>query len=747
MEKCVETPNKPSHSCSGPEWRPSKAALSLEPDGWVLRLLPDGGEIRYTGDLLSDEFNRWLAEKLGIPPGEAWKLKEKDIDQWWPRNLDEVRRLFPRIVGEDDNVKLLILSLFSLKLRNPSDRLMGVIIEASNSAGKSHIAREILKPLRPLDLVLEFTRMTGAYLERKFNGQNLDRKILFMQEMSGAPAQLHLALSEGKLHIGLVERVDGHFEPMEITCEGQPFLVLTTTGWNGSQDLLHRCITINLDESPEQTRRIIEFQSRLNSDLAFRDAFEKFAAGCEKMFRRLWKEAPENVKVIIPFLPLLEEKLESVEGLDVRIRRDFNKLIALIKASAILFYKNRPLAIKEENGLKDVVIVATSEDLENVLPLISSSMRQVLSNVSEKELRVLEAMRQSDMGSFTYSELAKLTGLPSSSLRHWIIPRLEAKGYLILDRETRPHRIELAKKRVLDTDLHVDPAEAEKLLKDCLCSLASLGYADGHGHNRERSPEMASDSQKKPEGLAAIEMANDLSLFSEKPESGSDSENTPGELAISTAANDLSSFSENKAETGEISRLWPWPRDKEDVMRIWRPGPGACEECGEYASELYPVKVAGGWTRLLCRACASEAILIGSGLRDAFLEATSPKPAAEAAGVKPSSAAESSPGVSVRDGGVDVAWIITGGRETRIEFSRGLKISPEHPAIKSFLLGEYLKPMAGEQGSSITLDVEDGALKAIRISPGLKRINVGEMGKRILWAIRRSSRKRGGERG
>lgn len=130
-----------------------------------------------------------------------------------------------------------------------------------------------------------------------------------------------------------------------------------------------------------------------------------------------------------------------------------------------------------------------------------------------------------------------------------------------------------------------------------------------------------------------------------------------------------------------------------------------------------------------------------------FLEATSPKPAAEAAGVKPSSAAESSPGVSVRDGGVDVAWIITGGRETSIEFSRGLKISPEHPAIKSFLLGEYLKPMAGEQGSSITLDVEDGALKAIRISPGLKRINVGEMGKRILWAIRRSSRKRGGERG
>ncbi|MEM3921311.1 MAG: hypothetical protein QXG25_00270 [Nitrososphaerota archaeon] len=703
MKECAETPNKPSHSCSLPEWRPSKAALSLEPDGWVLRLLPDGGEIRYTGDLLSDEFNRWLAEKLGIPPGEAWKLKEKDIDQWWPRNLDEVRRLFPNIVGEDDNVKLLILALFSLKLRNPSDRLMGVIIEASNSAGKSHIAREILKPLRPLNLVLEFTRMTGAYLERKFNGQNLDRKILFMQEMSGAPAQLHLALSEGKLHIGLVERVDGHFEPMEITCEGQPFLVLTTTGWNGSQDLLHRCITINLDESPEQTKRIIEFQSRLNSDLAFRDAFEKFAAGCEKMFRKLWEKTPENVRVVIPYLPLVEERLRCSDSLDVRARRDFSKLTSLIRSSAIVFYRSRPLLVKEENGLRDMVIVATIEDLENVLPLVDSGMRQILSNVSGKEQQVLEAMKGSDMELFTYSELAKLTGIPSSTLRHLIIPRLEAKGYVIVDRETRPHRIELAKRDYSIPSLCIDPAEAEKRIRKCLDSLVSRGYTICHCHNDGRSPEMASDGQKEPGGLAAVKIANPAGVFSEsEPDSGF-SEKEPESSAISAAANDPGSFSGNKAETGEISRLWQWQRDEEDVMRIWR--------------------------------------------RDMFLEATSPKPAAEAAGVKPSSAAESSPGVSVRDGGVDVAWIITGGRETRIEFSRGLKISPEHPAIKSFLLGEYLKPMAGEQGSSITLDVEDGALKAIRISPGLKRINVGEMGKRILWAIRRSSRKRGGERG
>ncbi|MEM4004484.1 MAG: hypothetical protein QXM43_02485 [Desulfurococcaceae archaeon] len=65
----------------------------------------------------------------------------------------------------------------------------------------------------------------------------------------------------------------------------------------------------------------------------------------------------------------------------MKLRRDYNKLVALIKASAILFHKSRPLAVKEVDGLRDVVIMATTSDLENVLPLMSSSMRQVLSTV------------------------------------------------------------------------------------------------------------------------------------------------------------------------------------------------------------------------------------------------------------------------------------------------------------------------------------------------------------------------------
>lgn len=130
---------------------------------------------------------------------------------------------------------------------------------------------------------------------------------------------------------------------------------------------------------------------------------------------------------------------------------------------------------------------------------------------------------------------------------------------------------------------------------------------------------------------------------------------------------------------------------------------------------------------------------LDSKLRAMFLEAEAPKPLLAVSGEKLAGTAEQSPSISVKDGGIEVAEIVASGKDTRIEFSKELRISPEHPAIKSFLLGKYLKPMAEEQGLSIALDVEDGALKAVKISPCLKRINVDEMEKKILWAIRKSS--------
>jgi DNA-binding transcriptional ArsR family regulator len=493
--------------------------IALTPEGWIVEY--GGKRVVIFDDIRGLSCNLELAQALGVEPPRAWVIKEQLLDKWNP-SLDEVRCLFPRIVGEDDNVKLASLSLFTLKLKDPGERLMGVIVEGSNSVGKSHFSKNILKPLQMEQLgpepgdtrVIEFTRMTGAFLERALANKNLDRRILFMQEISNAPYQLHLTLSEGKLKIGIVERQDGEFKPVEIEAQGQPFLWATSVEWHGSPDLIHRCIVLTMDESVEQTRKITEFQAKLSADLFYKKRMEAFERGCIKIFLELWRSAPDNCVVIIPFLELIQKELTKTNDLSVKFRRDFNKLVSLIKGCAILNHKNRvKLSL---NG--ETVIIASFEDFLEVYKLMKAALQPTLTGLNEKDVKVLAALKELEntMELPTYTALSKKTGIPYSTIRHHIAPKLENLGFIAVDRELRPHRVEMLRdgpREILD-NIEGLREEAEKLIKDAMAHLSSLSC--GQLANAERSPDKASIPEKKPEELAKLKMANDPGFSGQK---------------------------------------------------------------------------------------------------------------------------------------------------------------------------------------------------------------------------------------
>jgi DNA-binding Lrp family transcriptional regulator len=419
--------------------------ITLTQDGWIVQF--NGKRAILFNDILSIESNTLIADQLGITPMEAWALKNKLLEAW-PQNLNDVRNLFGAIVREDSNIKLAILSLFSLKLKDRSERLMGIIILSPNSSGKSKFSKEILSPLK--DDVIQFTRMTGPFLERYFSKQNIDRRILYLQELgSNVPFQLHLTLSEGMIRLGYVERKDGEFQPVEVIAEGQPFLWATNVEWFSSQDLLHRCLILNLDESEEQTEEIIKFQNKLSMDPIYRERFERFISGCFRIFYRLWNDAPSDVVVIIPYAEILRENIKVSR--DVKLRRDWSKLLSLLKAAAILFHKHRPKLRINNNE----IIVSTVDDLREVLPLFTTSFKTTLKNVSEKEEKIIECLK--DGLSLTIKEIAQKTGLPSKTIRYLIDQSLEPKGFVICNRDIRPMTVELVK----TPELYID----ENLIK------------------------------------------------------------------------------------------------------------------------------------------------------------------------------------------------------------------------------------------------------------------------------------------
>jgi len=469
-----------NHYNSASDLKPLEAfeeKLTLTQDGWVIQYNGKKGVL--FDDILSIESNTLLAEQLGITPMEAWVLKNRLLELW-PQSLDDVRNLFRGIVREDSNVKLAILSLFSLKLKKRVERLMGIIILSPNSSGKSKFSREILSPLK--DHVLEFTRLTGAFLERYFSKQSIDRKILYLQELgNNVPFQLHLTLSEGMIRLGYVERKDGEFQPVEVIAEGQPFLWATSVEWFSSQDLLHRCLILNLDESEEQTEEIIKFQNKLSMDPVYKGRFEKFINGCLRVFRNLWEDAPSDVEVVIPYAEVLRENIKVLR--DVKLRRDWSKLLSLLKASAILFYKHRPkLRI---DGYE--IIVSTVDDLKEVLPLFSTSLKTTLKNVSEKEEKIIECLK--DGLSLTIKEIAQKTGLPSKTVRYLVDQFLEPKGFVICNRDIRPMTVELVK----TPDLYID----ENLIKRAEEAVNTFLSSYWNFRLQEKTSEKASIQEKE----------------------------------------------------------------------------------------------------------------------------------------------------------------------------------------------------------------------------------------------------------
>jgi hypothetical protein len=557
--------------------------LEIAEDGWVINY--KGRIIKLRDDILSVEAVRRFSEELRLKTGEevdgvrAWGILKILRESWRP-SLQDVRKLFPDIVGEDDNVKLSILSLFTLKLEKADERIMGLVVLGRNSSGKSYFSKSMLDPLR--DMVDEFTRMTGPFIERKFREKDFDGRIIFLQEAGDIPSQLHISLSEGKLRIGIAERDGSSFKAVEVEARGQPFFWTTSFRESLSQSILDRCIEIFMDESEEQTKKISVFHAMLNSDYFLKEDFEKFKNGCCRMFRtHVWDAAPDRCSVVIPFMNVIAREFEKYE-VDVKFRRDFNKMMALIKGHAILRWRDRfkvdlesgeaiprgePKSI-EEFFKRDVkpklLIVAEWEDFYEVYKLMETSFKPTLTSLSHRDRKIIEALReiQNEPETSTYTTLHRKTGIPSSTIRHVNIPRLEKLGYVMVDRDVKPHKITLVKDPV---EYHLDIERLKPLidreveayvgkLKSMMQSMnqhpySQPPYCQSCGNNQDSS----SSGLEKPAELAIQPTANDARLLSgEKLNSG---------------------FSKGDWQYGGCEYRGLSTSKPESIKRFWRGGP------------------------------------------------------------------------------------------------------------------------------------------------------------------------------
>ena len=237
------------------------------------------------------------------------------------------------LVGEATNKLVCCLACVSRLLKQP----LAVLIQSGSAAGKTSLMDATLGFV-PSEHQIRYSAMTGQSLY--YMGQSdLKYKILAVAEEEGvaqASYALKLLQSDGRLRIAAAGKNHGtgrnQTESYEV--EGPVMMFLTTTSESPDEELQNRCLTLHVNESPDQTAAIHARQ---------RTAYTLDGQGTANEVERITKlhhnaqRLLEPLPVIIPWADQLQFRHDQT-----RMRRDHAKYLSLIASITLLHQHQRP---------------------------------------------------------------------------------------------------------------------------------------------------------------------------------------------------------------------------------------------------------------------------------------------------------------------------------------------------------------------------------------------------------------------
>lgn len=323
------------------------------------------------------------------------------------------------LVGESDNVAQLILEMTARQ---------SVLVDGASSGGKNSLV-DAVSSIMPVGWVRKVTDMTENAL--RWLNENVLYHTLYVAELrpsgeeeSTSQFNMKLLISEGELVLLWPKKSEGGMETVERRVRVDQFL-LTSSRWVPSE-LLNRLSVLHIHDDEKTTGEVIKAKLRKKAQRRFTDY--TFKQGAARWAMELILERTERLAVLIPFA----ESLDSIIPKDrPSSRRDADKLTRLIEASAKLHFMQRPII--ETDGEK--WIIASLDDLWDVLEKAGSNLRQTLGGLTDKEKELIELA--SSVAPLTVPELAKAarkqgkSDLYSSRTLRQLVGSLREKQVLI----------------------------------------------------------------------------------------------------------------------------------------------------------------------------------------------------------------------------------------------------------------------------------------------------------------------------
>ena len=269
-----------------------------------------------------------------------------------------------KITGERKSRRAIFLSCCSIWVKNIKIN-QNLLVSSESSVGKSFVSKRIVQ-IFPKELYVYRTKITPEAFTywKQDEDWDWDGKICYLEDISqgilDAPT-FKIMCSEGSIATVVIKQ-----KAVDIEIQGSPVMLVTTASTSPNSEILNRFQIIGLDESKEQTEDIT-----LNQALELKD--EGYDEKITDSLRLL-----ERVNVTIPFALHVHSFIsQSYNWNDVRMRRDFSRLLNLIKCSASLHQKMRKRNEQDK-------IIATEQDYEIARECINHIETTTLKGLTHK---------------------------------------------------------------------------------------------------------------------------------------------------------------------------------------------------------------------------------------------------------------------------------------------------------------------------------------------------------------------------
>ena len=334
-------------------------------------------------------------------------LRSPNLLRWIADGIEQLG-----VAGEH----LLALTVYLTGTSRLLDHPLAVIVQGPSSSGKSYVIEKVAR-LFPEESVLMATDITPNALYYLSAGE-LEHRFVIAGERSRrqnddtaqATKALREMISSGQLaKLLTVSDLDGP-KTVLVQQRGPIAYVESTTAAELFEEDANRCLVLQPDERPEQTRRILAAAGRKLSGQGADDLREQRRQEFHCLQRLL---VPANV--VIPFSEKLAE-LFPKEPLEVR--RAFGHVTSMIQASALLHQYQRQ---RDEGGR----IVAQPEDYWLAHFLLKDVLGRSLGHKLADALRRFVVRLRKYTGEHTAKELAHAMIVSERTVREHLNALLE----------------------------------------------------------------------------------------------------------------------------------------------------------------------------------------------------------------------------------------------------------------------------------------------------------------------------------